>query len=175
MVQLLQRLQRLISHRWREAGSHAALPSARLHALTQLVARSERRHSGEIRIVIEGGLPLTYLLRQQPLRALVRARAVALFGELRVWDTAHNNGVLIYLLLAERSIEVVADRGLNALVAPAVWQAMVARMRESFKQGDFETGLAQAVGQVSDLLQTHFAVSPGAPNVNELPDEPHML
>ena len=172
---MIQRLQRLITHRWREAGLQRIFTPARLLALTQQVATSEHRHSGEIRIVIEAGLPLSYLLKKQPLRALVRARALSLFGKLRVWDTAQNNGVLIYLLLAERAIEIVADRGLNEQVTPAVWQALVARMRESFRQGEFEAGLAQAVGHVSDLLQTHFALQPGAANANELPNEPHLL
>ena len=172
---MVQRLQRLITHRWREAGLHRTFTPARLHALTQQVTSSEGRHSGEIRIVIEAGLPLGYLLKDQPLRSLVRARALSLFGKLRVWDTAQNNGVLIYLLLAERAIEIVADRGLNEQVAPAVWQTLVARMRKSFRQGEFEAGMEQAVSRVSDLLQTHFALQPGAANANELPNEPQIL
>ena len=106
------------------------------------------------------------------MRQLTRARAVMLFGQLRVWDTAHNNGVLIYLLLAERAIEVVADRGLNDRVTPQVWQAMVARMGTAFRNGQFEQGLSEALAQVSDLLAQHFALAPGEVNPNELPDAP---
>jgi uncharacterized membrane protein len=95
-----------------------------------------------------------------------------MFGKLRVWDTANNNGVLIYLLLAERRIEIVADRGLNERVPPDTWQQLVQTMRSSFKAGDFAAGLTQAVQKVSTLLQQHFAIAPGQHNPNELPDKP---
>lgn len=106
------------------------------------------------------------------MREITRQRALALFGKLRAWDTAHNNGVLIYLLLAERAIELVADCGLNEHVRPEDWQAMVERMRHALRQGHFEEGLAQTLEEVTALLVRHFPLAPGEADPNELPDEP---
>ncbi len=131
---------------------------------------SERRHSGEIRLCVEAGLPLSYLWRD----ATPRQRAVTMFGKLRVWDTEQNNGVLIYLLLAEHAIEVVADRGLARAVPPETWQQLVAGMREAFRAGRFEDGLAQAVDRVDALLVAHFPLAAGQANPNELPDAAHL-
>lgn len=103
---------------------------------------------------------------------ITRERALAMFGKLRVWDTAQNNGVLIYLLLAERRIEIVADRGLNDKVAPDLWPRLVKEMSAAFKAGDYEAGLTQAVHEVSALLLQHFALQNGQNNLNELPDKP---
>jgi uncharacterized membrane protein len=97
---------------------------------------------------------------------------VMMFSKLRVWDTAQNNGVLIYLLLAEHAIELVADRGLNDRVPPAEWQAMVARMGAAFRKGQFEEGLTQSLEEVSALLVQHFPLVAGQVNPNELPDDP---
>jgi uncharacterized membrane protein len=97
-----------------------------------------------------------------------------MFSKLRVWDTASNNGVLIYLLLAEHAIEIVADRGLNEVVEPQVWQAMVSRMRAAFHQGQFEDGLTHALEEVSALLVKHFPLKAGQRNPNELPDSPAL-
>jgi uncharacterized membrane protein len=97
---------------------------------------------------------------------------LSIFGKLRVWDTAQNNGVLIYLLLAERAIEIVADRGLNDCVSPQMWQSMVARMQAAFQAQQFEDGLTQAIDEVSTLLTTHFPAKSGQIKPNELPDEP---
>ena len=95
-----------------------------------------------------------------------------MFGKLRVWDTEHNNGVLIYLMLAEHAIEIVADRGLNKHVSREQWQAIVDRMRELFRAGRFEDGLNAAIDAVDALLVQHFALAPGQLNPNELPDAP---
>ena len=95
-----------------------------------------------------------------------------MFGKLRVWDTEHNNGVLVYLLLAERAIEIVADRGLNRHVGAAEWQQIGAAMRTAFQDGEFETGLIQAIDAVDSILVRHFALAPGESSRNELPDEP---
>ena len=116
---MLERLKRTLKHRWLDASAAERLiPAAMRQRLQQRVAASEQRHSGEIRLCIEAGLPLSYLWRPASTPHITRQRALTLFGKLRVWDTANNNGVLIYLLLAERSIELVADRGLNAVVPP---------------------------------------------------------
>ena len=165
------RVLRILRHRWfDERDAARAIDHAALQRLTERVAASERRHSGEIRLCVEAGLPLSYLWR----RASARARAVALFGKLRVWDTELNNGVLIYLLLAERAIEIVADRGLAQRVAPAHWKQVLAGMRESFRAGRFEPGLHDAVQAVDAMLTAHFPVAEGAANPNELPDAPDV-
>jgi uncharacterized membrane protein len=161
------KIARLIQHRWFDDGHlRRTLNADALRRLEARVAQSERQHSGEIRLCVEAGLPLSYLWRD--LRA--RERAVMLFGKLRVWDTEHNNGVLIYLLLAERAIEVVADRGLMQHVDAAQWQALVDGMRDAFRAGRIEEGLAQAVDKVGALLALHFPLAEGQANPNELPD-----
>ncbi len=160
---------RLVKHRWfDDADTRRAIPQDMLARLAQRVGASERRHSGEVRIYVEAGLPTSYLVRE----ATPRERAVAMFGKLRVWDTANNNGVLIYLLLAERAIEIVADRGLASRVDAGEWQRIVERMRDAFKAKRFEDGLTQALEEVSALLVEHFPLAPGEVNPNELPDEP---
>ena len=170
---MLSRIKRILKHRWLDAATtHRAIAPDMLQRLQQRVAASEQRHSGEIRICVEAGLPLSYLWRDAPTRQITRQRALAMFGKLRAWDTAHNNGVLIYLLLAERSIELVADRGLSQVVEPQVWQAIASRMRNAFQQGHFEDGLTQALEEVSALLVQHFPLRAGEANPNELPDAP---
>jgi len=167
----MNRIARLFKHRLVDERDLArALDAAALQRIQERVAASERRHSNEIRISVEAGLPLSYLWRD----ATARERAVTLFGKLRVWDTEHNNGVLIYLLLAERRIEIVADRGLNRHVGAAQWQRISAGMRDAFRAGRFETGLNEAVDAVGGLLAQYFALAEGEANPNELPDAPDL-
>lgn len=166
---MLAKLKRMFKHRWLDAAdTRRAIPPELVQRLAARVAASERRHSGEVRIYVEAGLPLSYLWRD----AGPRERAVAMFGKLRVWDTEHNNGVLIYLLLAEHAIEIVADRGLARHVPDAEWLAIVQRMGAAFREGRFEDGLTQALEEVSALLVQHFPSEPGEANPNELPDTP---
>lgn len=166
---MLAKLKRMFKHRWLDAAdTRRAIPPELVQRLAARVAASERRHSGEVRIYVEAGLPLSYLWRD----AAPRERAVAMFGKLRVWDTEHNNGVLIYLLLAEHAIEIVADRGLAQQVPGAEWLAIVQRMGAAFREGRFEDGLTQALEEVSALLVQHFPSEPGEANPNELPDTP---
>ena len=177
---MLSRFWTLLRHAWiDERDSHRALPQAAIDRLGQRVSGGERRHRGEIRVVVEAGLPLSYVWRHvregTPLTELSRQRAVMLFGKLRVWDTELNNGVLIYLLLAEHRIEVVADRALNQVVAPERWQALVARLGTMLAAGNFEAGLQQSVDEVSELLAGHFALPQARDNPNELPDQPLRL
>ncbi|PKO62583.1 MAG: hypothetical protein CVU24_03380 [Betaproteobacteria bacterium HGW-Betaproteobacteria-18] len=167
------RLIRVFKHRWQsDSAAQRAVPPALLQKLASQVAHSEAGHSGEIRIYVEASLPLSYLWQPANMAHITHERALALFGKLRVWDTAQNNGVLIYLLLAERRMEIVADRGLNERVAPGTWPRLVKSMSTAFKAGDFEGGLTQAVQEVSALLQHHFALQSGQGNPNELPDTP---
>jgi uncharacterized membrane protein len=165
------RLWRLLRHRtWDETDVERVLGPQALARVEQRIGASERRHSGEIRVCVEAGLPLGYLWR----RAKARERAVAMFGKLRVWDTEANNGVLIYLLLAERTIEIVADRGIARHVGSDAWGDIAAAMREDFRAGRFEAGLVRAVEAVEALLVRHFPLAQGQANPNELPDRPHL-
>lgn len=173
-----QRLRTGLRHRWLdEADTRRTIDAAMLERLRSKVAASETRHTGEIRIYVESSLPMHYLWRHvrlaAPMARLVRERATEMFGALRVWDTHHNNGVLIYLLLAEHEIELVADRGLNTIVPVHDWQAMVTRMGEAFARGHFEDGLTQAVQEASAPLVAHFPADP-QPNPNDLPDTPAL-
>jgi len=135
--------------------------------ITAAVADSEQGHGGGIRLVIEGALDFLPLLDGET----ARERALEVFSRMRIWDTQANNGVLIYLLLAEREIELVADRGLNIRVGAAQWQGMVQHMASAFAQGRFEDGLTQALAEVSVPLVQHFPAQQ-QPNANLLPDAP---
>jgi len=166
------RLLRIWRHRWIDRSDvQRDLPPDLLERLTSRVGASERRHTGEVRICVEAGLPNSYLWRD----ATPRERAVAMFSKLRVWDTEHNNGVLIYLLLAEHAIEIVADRGIARRVGAEQWTAMTAHMSEAFRAGRFEEGLTQALSEVSALLVQHFPLAPDEPDSNELPNAPVVI
>lgn len=170
---MLKRLKRLFRHAWLEQSStHRVVPPAMVERLRQQVASSEKRHTGEIRIYVEAALPLSYLWRRASTAVITRRRALALFGQLGVWDTASNNGVLIYLLLAEHAIEVVADRGVDAKAGALVWANLTSHMSAAFQQARFEEGLTQALDEVSAVLVEHFPIGSGTNNPNELPDRP---
>jgi uncharacterized membrane protein len=111
---------------------------------------------------------MSYLWRN----ATPRERAIAMFGKLGVWDTAQNNGVLVYLLLAERAIEIVADRGISRHVSDAEWQRIVQGMGDAFGKGRYEEGLLAAIAAVDAVLVRHFPAGAGSANPNELPDAP---
>ena len=157
---------------WLAPSRRSVLSDAALSRLGTRVSESEKNHSGEICIYVESRLPNSYLLQSGSLRAVVRQRALSLFGKLRVWDTEHNNGVLIYLLLAEHAIEIVADRGLNPWVPAATWQGINDRLAAQLRAHRFEDGLAGAIQEVDALLRQHFALAPGDDNPNELPNLP---
>ena len=168
---MTNRWLRLLKHRgFDERDARRVLDPAALQRIEARVAASEQRHSGEIRVCVEAGLPLSYLRRG----ATARERAVAMFGKLRVWDTEHNNGVLIYLLLAEHAIEIVADRGLSRHADAAHWDGIVGSMRAAFKAGQFEAGLNDAIAAADAVLVRHFALAPGEANPNELPNAPDL-
>lgn len=165
----MNRWLRILRHRWLdESATRRALDDAALERLRARVAHSETTHSGEVRLCVEAGLPLSYLWRG----ATARERALTMFGKLGVWDTEFNNGVLIYLLLAEHRIEIVADRGLSRRVDAALWQSLADRMAAAFRAGRFEDGIGEAIDAVSAALHAHFPLAAGERNPNELPDEP---
>ena len=173
---MIVKLKTIVRHVWLDASdAERAIPPDMLVRLARRVAASESRHSGQIRIYVEAALPMSYLLRlgkDCTMKALTRQRAVMLFGKLRLWDTEHNNGVLIYLQLAEHAIEIVADRGVDHHVLTQDWQAMAVRMSTAFRAGHFEDGLTHAIGEVSTVLVAHFPSAPGSKPLNEQPDEP---
>lgn len=169
-------LLRLLRHRWRDADdARRAIGPDALQRLEERITASERQHSGEICLCIEASLPTSYLLRQWrsgvAIEAVVRERALAQFGKLRVWDTELNNGVLIYLQLAEHQIEIVADRGLARHVPPGEWAALLGDMGAAFRAGRYEEGLGRAVDGVGAALARHFPPDAAA-RENQLPDLP---
>jgi uncharacterized membrane protein len=146
-----------------------AFPKPALGAIKRAIASSEASHQGELRFVVEAGLPLSALWRGQS----PRARAVELFSRLRVWDTAQNSGVLIYLQLIDRRVEIVADRGIDARVGPEFWNVVCRRMEQAFREGRFEAGSLVALSEITAALREHFPSA--GDNPNELPDSPLIL
>ena len=146
-----------------------AFPAAVLDRIEARVATEEQRHDGEIRFAVEAALPL----RDYFAGMTARDRAVQLFSRLRVWDTEHNAGVLIYVLLADRRVEIVADRGIHARVGTQAWETICGEMQRAFGAGRFEQGALLGIGAISDLIATHFPPRPDNPN--ELPDRPVVV
>ena len=146
-----------------------AFPLQALAAIEQAIRASEASHAGQIRFVVDGALDGAPLFRDQS----ARERAIDVFSQLRIWDTEHNNGVLIYLLLADRDVEIVVDRGIDAHVGVAGWEAICQAMEAEFRAGHFERGVIGGIAAVTQHLATHFPRDGTA--VNELPDAPVIL
>ena len=144
-------------------------PSTVLARIEQAIASGERTHRGQVRFAVEGALPPLRVLRE----LTPRERALEVFGLLRVWDTEENAGVLIYLLLADRDVEIVADRGIDRVVDSATWQTVCARMEAEFARGRFDAGAVAGIEGISRILAAHFPRT-GA-GVNELPDKPVVI
>lgn len=151
---------------WR---ARTIFPAAVLARIEQATAAAERRHAGQVRFAVEAALDLPLLLRG----VSARERAIDAFSALRVWDTEQNNGVLIYLLLADHDVEIVADRGVAARVAPADWENICHAMEADFRAGRFEQGVLQGIEAVGELLARHFPRN--GPGRNELTDTPVLL
>jgi len=163
-------LKRVIRHllltRWQVT---AAFPSRTLRAIEKAVRESHRGHIGQVRFVVEGALHIGALLKG----VSARERAIDVFSELRVWDTEHNNGVLIYLLLADRDVEIVSDRGVHARVRAAEWETICQNMEANFRIGKYEAGVLRGVEQVTELLKRHFPAQ--QERRSELPSKPAVL
>ncbi len=140
-----------------------------LAAISAAVTACEKSHRGELRFVVEGPLPISALWRGRS----PRARAEELFSQLRIWDTAENSGILIYVQLVDRRVEILADRGIAARVPQAEWDAICRALEASFRRGEWRQGATQAVTHAGDLLANHFPAS--EENPNELPDQPLVL
>jgi uncharacterized membrane protein len=156
----------LLEHRWRV---RRIFSRKALAEIEQAIKTGEAAHSGQVRFVVEGALDGVPLFRDQP----ARERALDIFSHLRMWDTAHNNGVLIYLLLADRDVEIVADRGIDAKVGDAGWEKICREMEAEFSAGNFQRGVIRGIAAVSQQLAAHFPRH-GAGR-NELPDAPVVM
>jgi uncharacterized membrane protein len=159
-------LRHLFASRWRTRRSFTDEVDAGIEAA---IRAAEARTSGEIRFVIETALdPLAAGRGHAP-----RARAHEIFGQFRVWDTELRNGVLIYVLVADRDVEILADRGAAAMIPAAGWEAAARRMEEAFRAGRYREGAIAGVEAVGGLLEKHFPA--GAQDRDELPNQPTLL
>jgi uncharacterized membrane protein len=163
-------IKRIIKHL---STGHAAVrrnfPRAALANIERTIVQVEQTHAGQIRFAVEAALDLSPLLAGQT----ARERAIEVFSQLRVWDTEHNNGVLIYLLLADRDVEIVADRGVHGKLGQAVWESVCREMEAAFRQERFEEGVIAGVRSVGEYLARHYPQS--GTKINELSDQPVIL
>ena len=163
-------IQRIVKHLLATPGQvKRAFPRTALDEIEQAIGASEARHTGEIRFVVEGGLDGLPLLRDQS----ARERALDLFSQLRVWDTQDNSGLLIYLLLADRAVEIVADRGISAKVGALEWSTICHDMETAFAGSRYVPGVVGGVQAVTRHLVKHFPAD--GRSGNELPDQPVLL
>ena len=144
-------------------------PPPSMENIAAVIRETESQHQGQICFVVETSLDLRPLLRGQS----ARQRAIEVFSGLRVWDTEHNNGILIYLLYADRDVEIIADRGINAHVSAGEWERICQEMEASFRQGRFEEGIIAGIRAVSGHLARHYPVE--ETSGNELSDRPVLL
>jgi uncharacterized membrane protein len=149
-------------------------PQALRH-LEQATRHGEQLHHGQVRLAIEASLPLNAVrLGMTP-----RQRALQVFGQSGVWDTAANSGVLVYLLVADRAVEIVADRGIHAKVGDGVWRGICEKMEVAFREGKFTGGALSGLVDIGALLAVHFPRTSSEPGSgaedNELPDAPMLL
>jgi uncharacterized membrane protein len=156
----------LLEHRWRV---RRIFPPEALAVIERAIKAGEETHSGQVRFAVEGALDGKPLFKNQS----ARERALDLFSQLLIWDTAHNNGVLIYLLLADRQVEIVADRGIDAKVGAAGWERICKAMETDFKAGNFAGGVVEGIQAVSQQLAAHFPKHGAGPN--ELSDKPVVI
>lgn len=163
-------MSRLLTHLLHTPlATRRAFPPAVQEAIRVAIHAGEQKHRGEIRLVVEGDWPLGAVLAGKT----VRERALEIFGLTRVWDTADNTGILVYILLCEHKVEILADRGINQALGPQVWYEACDAMTRAFAAGHFEQGSVDLIRQMHTLLATHFP-SDGR-NPNELPDLPVIL
>jgi hypothetical protein len=161
---------RMLRHTFAEGSARRKFSAPVLDAIQKAVVDGERHHSGQVMFAVEGALPALDLARGRS----ARERAQEVFAHLRVWDTRHNSGVLIYVLLADHAIEILADRGIAAKVDEAEWKSLCTQMQQRFAAGEFERGAIEGVAAVSAILAKHFPAA-GEARANELPDRPVVL
>ncbi|MCF7221937.1 TPM domain-containing protein [Marilutibacter chinensis] len=164
------RLQRLIRHLFAPS-SRRRFPADSLQRITRAIADGERRHRGEICFAVESALAPGLVWRGVD----ARAEALDVFARLRVWDTAANNGVLLYLLLADHRIEIVADRGFDGRVSEEQWRGVCQLIENRLRAGEPEAAVVAGIEALSDMVARHFPREDGDIDANELPDDPHLL
>jgi len=163
-------MRRLIKHLFYPPWlARRAFPVAVRHRIESAIAESEVRQGGEIRFAVEAALDFRPLLRGET----ARERGIEVFTDLRVWDTEQNNGVLIYLLLADRDVEIVADRGLNGLVSAEEWESICQEMEAMFRRGAFEAGVLRGIALIGEHLARYYPRTSW--DRNELTDRPEIL
>jgi uncharacterized membrane protein len=174
--QTMRFFRHLFSNPWQVKRHFSAQALKHIEAA---ITASELKHTGEIRFVVEAGLhPYEILSKKTP-----RNRGIELFSQLNIWDTEHNNGVLIYLLLADHDVEIIADRGIDQPIGYHQWDMICHEMEVMFRRGEFEQGVIQGLQAVSAALEKHFPVekhnnnrkNPKQRKKNELPDKPIVL
>ena len=151
------------------ASVRRVFPLHTMDAIEHAIRATEAQHDGQIRLAVEASLELAPLLAGQT----AQQRSIEVFSNLRVWDTEHNNGVLIYLLLADRDVEIVADRGIHVRLGNEVWEVICRDMEAAFRAGSFEAGVLAGINAVGEHLSRHFPARSGKPN--EMPDRPVVL
>ena len=161
---------RLLRHLFAPS-SRRLFPEDSLQRITEAIATGERQHRGEVMFAVESNLPLGAVVAGME----ARDRAQDVFVRLRTWDTEANNGVLIYLLLADHRIEIVADRGFAGRVSDAEWAAVCRLIEQEMRAGHPEQAIIDGIRAVSDLLAVHWPQSDGQPDEDELPNRPHLL
>jgi hypothetical protein len=162
---------RFFHHLATDRGSvRRAFPNASLARIEAAIAEGERHHRGQLRFAVEPALPLARVLRG----VSPRERALEVFGELRIWDTEENCGVLVYLLLADRDVEIVADRGIHSHVGAAAWEAVCRRMEAAFRAGRYTEGVEDGIAAINALLARHYPREGGAGG-DELSNRPVVL
>lgn len=144
-------------------------PPASLYKIEESIKQSETQHCGEIRFAVESSLGFFQLIQGTP----CFERGVDVFSELRIWDTEQNNGVLIFLLLVDRKVEIIADRGLNNEIAGNEWKRICQLMEKSFRKHDFEAGVTDGINEITQLLIKHFPIQDE--KINELSNKPVII
>lgn len=156
----------MFSHPW-QVQRHFSVEA--LRHIEKAIAASEKTHAGEIHFVVEAGLhPYEIVFKKTP-----KKRAIELFGRLNIWDTEQNNGVLIYLLLADKDVEIVADRGIDKYVGRDGWEAICREMEALFRKAEFEAGVLHGIAKIGAVLQQHFPQN-GA-SKNEISNKPLLM
>ncbi len=163
---IIRFVKHMFSHPW-QVKHHFSVEA--LRTIEKAISASEKQHAGEIRFAVEAGLhPYEILCKKTP-----KKRAIELFGRLNIWDTEHNNGVLIYLLLADRDVEIVADRGIDKHVGHDGWEAICREMEALFKKAEFEAGVLQGIANISAVLLQHFPQT--GTSKNEVSNKPIVM
>jgi uncharacterized membrane protein len=164
-------VRRFARHLYYEArGVGPVFSAGSLKRIGQAVAASELSHTAEVRIAVEASLTIRELVYGKS----PRTRAIEAFSMLKVWDTEQNNGVLIYINVADRAVEIIADRGVSRVTPKTYWQTLCAEMVQGFRKDAFEASVIQCVSHLSVELAKQFPSS-GISNPDELPNTPAIL